>query len=120
MIVSRLLRLCLAAGFLLAPEILLVPQATAHEIRPAYLEINRIGPDRYDVLWRTPVFSGKRLPVALRLPDGVANVTAPVERPISDSVVERRLIDAPGGLAGKRIESSVSRRRSPMCSSESN
>jgi hypothetical protein len=104
MIVSRLLRLCLAAGFLLVPEILLVPQATAHEIRPAYLEINRIGPDRYDVLWRTPVFSGKRLPVVLRFPDGVVNVTAPVERPISDSVIERRLIDAPGGLAGKRIE----------------
>jgi hypothetical protein len=104
MIVSRLLRLCLAAGFLVVPEILLVPQAAAHEIRPAYLEINRIGPDRYDVLCRTPVFSGKRLPVVLRLPDGVANVTAPVERPISDSVIERRLIEAPGGLAGKRIE----------------
>ncbi len=104
MIVSRLLRLCLAAGFLLLPGVLLVPHALAHEIRPAYLEINRIGPDRYDVLWRTPVSSGKRLPVVLRLPDGIANVTTPVERPISDSVIERRLIDAPGGLAGKRIE----------------
>ena len=104
MIVSRLLRLCLAAGCLLLLDVFLAPQATAHEIRPAYLEINRIGPDRYDVLWRTPVFSGKRLPVVLRLPDGVANVTTPSERPISDSVIERRVIDAPGGLAGKRIE----------------
>ena len=76
----------------------------AHEIRPAYLQINQIGPDRYDVLWRTPLFSGVRLPVALRFPEGVRDVTEPSERLISDSVVERRVIEVAGGLAGKRID----------------
>jgi hypothetical protein len=78
--------------------------ASAHEIRPAYLQIDQIGPERYDVLWRTPPLSGMRLPVVLRFPDGVTNVTAPVERPLPDSLLERRVIAAPGGLAGKRIE----------------
>jgi hypothetical protein len=78
--------------------------ALAHEIRPAYLQIDQIGADRYDVLWRTPRLSGMRLPVVLRFPDGVGDVTEPVERPLPDSVVERRVIAAPGGLAGKRIE----------------
>jgi hypothetical protein len=94
----------LAAGALLA-VVAQTPSAGAHESRPAYLEITETAPQRYDVLWRTPVLSGMRLPVALKLPDGVRNVTEPVLREFSDSLVERRVIEAgEGGLAGKRIE----------------
>src|SRR5690606_8061358 len=82
----------------------LLPPGQAHEIRPAYLQIDQVGPDRYEVLWRTPLFSGKRLPVALRFPAGVRNVTEPAERMLPDSIVERRVIEAPGGLAGSRID----------------
>ncbi len=79
--------------------------ARAHESRPAYLEITETVPGRYDLLWRTPLLSGMRLPVALRFPDEVQNVTEPVRRDLFDSVVERRVVDAgEGGLAGKRIE----------------
>ena len=80
-------------------------RALAHEARPAYLEIKETAPGRYDVLWRTPVLSGMRLPVALRLPDAVRNVKEPTVQELTDSLLERRTIDAgPGGLAGKRIE----------------
>ena len=80
-------------------------RALAHEARPAYLEIKETAPGRYDVLWRTPVLSGMRLPVALRMPDSVANVKEPTVQELTDSLLERRTIDAgPGGLAGKRIE----------------
>ena len=51
-----------------------VPVA-AHEIRPAYLQIDEIGPGRYQLLWRTPVLSGMHLPVVLRLPAGVSLVS---------------------------------------------
>ena len=51
--------------------------AWAHEIRPAYLQIDEIGLGRYQLLWRTPVFSGMRLPVVLRLPDEIHQITAP-------------------------------------------
>jgi hydrogenase/urease accessory protein HupE len=76
----------------------------AHEIRPAYLQIDQTGPARYNVLWRTPLLSGMRLPVALRFADDVRNLTEPAERELPDSLVERRVIETAGGLAGKRIE----------------
>jgi len=81
------------------------PDARAHEARPAYLEITETAPGWYDVLWRIPVLSGMRLPVVLRFPDDVHNVTEPTVHELSDSRVERRMITAGGdGLAGKRVE----------------
>jgi HupE / UreJ protein len=83
----------------------LVRGAFAHESRPAYLEITETAPGRYDVLWRTPLLAGMRLPVVLKFPDDVRHVTEPMVRQLPDSLIERRLIDAGGsGLAGKRIE----------------
>ncbi len=78
--------------------------AWAHETRPAYLEINETAPARYDVLWRTPVLSGMQLPVELMFAEGTRNVIAPAVRELSDSLLERRVIEVPGGLPGKRIE----------------
>ena len=46
-----------------------------------------------------------RLPVQLRLPADVVNLKEPTVQELSDSLLERRSIDAgPGGLAGKRID----------------
>jgi len=79
--------------------------ASAHEARPAYLEIKETAPGRFSVLWRTPVLAGMRLPVVLKLPDDVKNLREPNVQELADSFVERRWIDAgPNGLAGKRIE----------------
>jgi len=90
---------------ILALVLTVAPGAWAHESRPAYLEINETTAGRYDVLWRTPLLSGMRLPVTLRFPDEVRTVTGPVVRDLSDSLVECRLIEAPGaGLAGQRVE----------------
>jgi hydrogenase/urease accessory protein HupE len=81
---------------------LTVPVA-AHEIRPAYLQIDESAPGRYQLLWRTPVLSGMRLPVVLRLPDEIHDVIAPVGQALSDSLVERRVVGG-GRLSGRRIE----------------
>jgi hydrogenase/urease accessory protein HupE len=83
----------------------LVSNAAAHEIRPAYLQIDQKSASRYAVSWRTPMLSGMRLPVALRFPDNVRNVTAPAERDLPDSMVETRVVETRNGnLAGKRVE----------------
>jgi hydrogenase/urease accessory protein HupE len=83
-----------ALAGLLAALMVPMPLARAHEVRPAYLQIDEVGPGRYQLLWRTPVLAGIRLPVVLRLPDE-----------LSDSIVERRVLDAgTQGLAGRRIE----------------
>jgi hydrogenase/urease accessory protein HupE len=78
--------------------------ASAHDARPAYMQVTEIAPQRYEVIWRTPVLSGMRLPVALRFPENTRNVTEPVLRELPDSLVERRIVQAGGGLAGTRIE----------------
>ncbi|MBI3904449.1 MAG: HupE/UreJ family protein [Pseudomonas fluorescens] len=79
--------------------------AMAHESRPAYLELNETAAGRYDVLWRTPVLSGMRLPIALRFAEGVRTVVEPVESELNDSLIERRVIEAgPAGLVGQRIQ----------------
>ena len=88
-----LLALCAASG----------RGASAHESRPAYLEIGETAAGRYRILWRTPLLAGRRLPVVLQLPDGVRDVAEPTHRELPDSLVERRLIDAPDGLAGRTI-----------------
>jgi hydrogenase/urease accessory protein HupE len=83
----------------------LAPGASAHDARPAYLQIQEMTPGRYEVLWRIPVLSGMRLPVSLRLPEGLRNVTEPAVQELSDSLVERRLVEADAGaLGGARIE----------------
>jgi hydrogenase/urease accessory protein HupE len=96
--------LAIIAGVLLA---LLVasPAAYGHEVRPAYLEIKETAPGQFSVLWRTPVLAGMRLPVRLKLPDGVRNLKDPVVQELTDSLVERHWVEAgPQGLAGRRIE----------------
>lgn len=77
--------------------------AQAHESRPAYLELKEIAPGKYDVLWRIPLWSGMRLPIEPRFSDGVRNLQEPAIQELPDSLVERRLIEAQGGLAGKSI-----------------
>ncbi len=85
--------------------LLTVSVAVAHEARPAYLEVKETAPGKFDVLWRTPVLAGMRLPVVLKLPEDVKNLREPNVQELADSFVERRWIDAgPKGLAGKRIE----------------
>jgi len=80
------------------------PAARAHEVRPAYLELEETRAGHFEVLWRTPVFAGMRLPVELKLPDGVREVGAPDVQELADSLLERRTFDVgDGGLAGKRI-----------------
>jgi hydrogenase/urease accessory protein HupE len=98
-------RLQIALLGLLAGLMMPIPIGQAHEVRPAYLQIDEIAPGRYQLLWRTPVLSGMRLPVVLRLPDDIHDVTASAIQELSDSLVERRVFDAGGqGLPGKRIE----------------
>jgi hydrogenase/urease accessory protein HupE len=90
---------------LLGGALALASGAWAHESRPAYLEINETAPGRYDVLWRTPLLAGMRLPVVLTFPDNVRNVTEPALRELPDSLVEHGVIETEdAGLGGTRIE----------------
>ena len=103
------------AGLILGLALAL-PAARAHEIRPAYLDLKETAPGQYDVLWRTPVLSGMRLPLALQMPADVRNLREPQLDELTDSLVERRWVDAgPGGIEGKRIDFPVFNSPSPTC-----
>jgi hypothetical protein len=75
----------------------------AHETRPATLEIKEVTPNHYDVTWRTPLNAGMRLPILLGLPKDAKNLTPPTTLELTDSLLERRSIEVPGGLGAKRI-----------------
>ena len=78
---------------------------SAHEARPCYLEVDETATGQYQLLWRTPVLAGMRLPVVLGLPDSFKDLKGPEIEELSDSLLERHWISAgPGGLAGQRIE----------------
>jgi len=85
--------------------LLLAASASAHESRPASLEIRETAAGQFSLLWRTPVLAGLRLPVALRLPPDLRDLQEPVVQQLADSIIERRWIGAGAdGLAGRRIE----------------
>jgi hydrogenase/urease accessory protein HupE len=99
LLLVRLLLVVLLASLLFQPR-----GALAHEARPAYLQISEIAPDHYDVIWRTPVLSGMRLPVVLKLPDGARELGEPFVQETPGSLLERQKIEITGGLGGKRID----------------
>ena len=88
--------ICFRARFIWLTAFLLLAasSALAHEARPAYLEIKETAPNQFSVLWRTPVLSGMRLPVLLKLPGDSKNLREPDVQELADSFVERRWIDA--------------------------
>lgn len=102
----RAARRIVPAAALAALALLATSQAaSAHESRPAYLELRETAPGQFDVLWRTPVLAGMRLPAGLKISGDVRNTKDPVVQQLADSMLERRWIDAgPEGLAGRRIE----------------
>lgn len=76
----------------------------AHESRPAYLEIEQTGPDQFVLLWRTPKRGSARLPVALRLPEGVRETRQSLVQYLDDSVLEKHWVQTgPEGVSGQRI-----------------
>ena len=92
-------------AWLAACLLLAVSVASAHESRPAYLEVKKTSAGQFSLLWRTPVLAGMRLPIVLKLPADVKNLREPSVQELADSFLERRWIDAgPNGLAGQRIE----------------
>jgi len=83
--------LVLAAAF--------APPAAGHEIRPAYLQIDESGRDRYELTWKVPAIGESRLGIDVRLPQSCAE--APRSRVhTGGAALERWVADCPGGLAG--------------------
>jgi len=77
---------------------------SAHEVRPAYLELHQTGPEIYDALWKVPgQGENLRLGLYVELPAGSTNVTAPRATMANNAFTERWTIKRAGGLTGGTI-----------------
>jgi hydrogenase/urease accessory protein HupE len=78
--------------------------ASAHEVRPAYLELRQTATDTYDVLWKVPARGDNmRLGIYVGFPSGTTNVTTPRTLFANDASTERWSIKRTGGLTGDEL-----------------
>lgn len=72
-------------------------QAFAHELQPGSLEVRQLTAERYEVIWRAPIYYKKPHPAKLQLPEQWLIVGEPTVKQLSDSALHRRVVNVPGG-----------------------
>lgn len=76
----------------------------AHELQPSSLEVRQLTQDRYEVIWRAPIYFKKPHPAKLQLPEQWQTVGEPTIKQLSDSALHRRVVSVPNGnIAGAVI-----------------
>jgi hypothetical protein len=77
---------------------------SAHEMRPAYLQIHQTGSETYDIFWKVPAISDTmRLSLNVLLPESCSNLTAPLANFANGAYTEQRSVTCPSGLSGSTI-----------------
>ncbi|RFB05141.1 HupE/UreJ family protein [Parvularcula sp. SM1705] len=89
--------------FLLPLIIAICGTASAHEVRPAYLELREIELGTYDILWKTPARGDLRLALNVILPDSCITTSPHRTVPVEAAVIERWRTICEGGLQGQTI-----------------
>lgn len=79
--------------------------AHAHESQPGTLDLRQVDRDRYEVIWRAPIYFGKPHPATLELPAEWKTVVEPTVRLLADSQVFRRVVT----VGNQGVESAVIR-----------
>ena len=77
--------------------------ARAHELRPAYLELRELGPDRWGVLWKVPAREELRLSIAPRFDNRCRPEGTAIRYRQADAWADRWTLVCPGGLAGTTV-----------------
>lgn len=75
---------------------------TAHEIRPAYLEIKQTGSKEYTVLWKVPLYNGKKLDIFPEC-SVIQNVSIVEEQQLQDAHLTIYKWKGNAGLEGHKI-----------------
>jgi len=70
----------------------------AHELQPSSMELRQLTSERFEVIWRAPVYYRKPHPAQLQLPETWQTVGEPTVKQLSDSALHRRVVDVPGGV----------------------
>ena len=75
-----------------------ISNVVAHELQPSSLEVRQLTPERYEVIWRAPIYYKKSHPAKLQLPEQWQTVGEPTVKQLSDSALHRRVVSVPGGV----------------------
>lgn len=75
----------------------LVGQVFAHELQPSSLELRQLTPERFEIIWRAPIYYKKPHPARLQLPENWQTLGEPKIRQLSDAALHRRLVEVPNG-----------------------
>lgn len=76
---------------------------SAHEVRPAYLELQEGGPGLFDVLFKTPMRGDLRLALSVGFSARVEPVSPVLSRRTGDAMVQTWRVRADGGLPGQCV-----------------
>jgi hypothetical protein len=77
---------------------------SAHEMRPAYLQLHQSAADTYDIFWKVPAIGDDmRLSLYVQLPANCSNVSSPRGSFSSGAYTEQWSLNCAGGLAGKTL-----------------
>ena len=95
-LVTRIVFFCLLATF--------APSVFAHEVRPAYLELQQTDGETYEVLWKVPgQGEDLRLGLYVQQPENCSNLSQPRGVFAANAYTERWSIRCAGGLTGGTI-----------------
>lgn len=75
----------------------LISQAFVHELQPGSLGVRQLTPERYEVIWRAPVYYRKPHPAKLQLPEQWKTLGEPTVKHLPDSALHRRFVSVPNG-----------------------
>ena len=80
------------------------PTLSAHEVRPAYLQLHQTGPETYDVFWKVPALGDTmRLSLDVQLPRTCSDLKPHRGFFADNAYTEQWSIECHGGLAGSTI-----------------
>ncbi len=100
---SRPSPLAALAGALFCLLLLAAPSASAHESRPAYLQLTETAAQEFDVLFKTPRRGELSLALEPRLSGNIEVIVPPVARATEGASVETWRIRARDPLAGRSL-----------------
>ncbi|MBB5539574.1 HupE/UreJ family protein [Rhizobium giardinii] len=87
---------------MLMPMLLATP-GSAHEIRPAYLDIRQTASDEFAVVWKVPAQGDMRLGLYVSLPKACIEKAEPARSIVDGAYLERWTVACAGRLGGGEI-----------------
>ncbi len=77
--------------------------AQAHELRPAFLQVDEVAPEQYAVTWKVPARGELRMALYVHFPAACRQVSEPVEGYIDTAHVSRWRVTCDGGLTNQTV-----------------